>query len=161
MDIKTKADLLAIKKAYLEARDTRYHITVCGGGGCVSSGCLATRDAVAQFLEEKQLASEAGLTFTGCMGLCSLGPLMMIEPEGVLYVKVTPEMARDIIGRHIIVGEIAEEYTFYDEKRGKHIPHVRDIPFFSEQVKIALRNCGRVDYASLDSYIAQDGFQGL
>ena len=82
MDIKTKADLLAIKKAYLEARDTRYHITVCGGGGCVSSGCLATRDAVAQFLEEKQLASEAGLTFTGCMGLCSLGPLLMIEPEG-------------------------------------------------------------------------------
>lgn len=161
MKVNSKADLAAIKKAYLEEHSAKYHITVCGGGACVSSGCIATRDAVTQFIQDKQLTDQTKLTFTGCMGLCSMGPLMMIEPEGVLYVKVTPEMAAEIIGRHIIVGEIAEEYTFYDEKAKQHIPLLKDIPFFSEQVKIALRNCGRVDYASLDSYIAADGFLPL
>ena len=162
MIIKSKADLADIKKAYHKNLDSvKYHVTVCGGGSCVSSGCIAVRDTVLKFMEENKLNEKAGLTFTGCMGLCSMGPLMVIEPEGVLYVKVTPDMAKDIIGRHVIVGEIAEEYTFYDEKAKKHIPLMNDIPFFSEQVKIALRNCGKVDYASLDSYIAADGFAAL
>ena len=162
MRIQSTADLAAIAKAYRdEQAGAKYHVTVCGGGACVSSGCIASRDAALQFIEENKLGDKVRLTFTGCMGMCSMGPLVYIEPEGVLYVKVTSDMARDILGRHVIVGEIPEEYTFLDEKTGRHIPLMKDVPFFSEQVKIALRNCGKVDYASLESAVANGGFEAL
>jgi NADH-quinone oxidoreductase subunit F len=162
MRISSLNDLNSIKDACREEMaGTLHHITICGGGSCVSGGCALTRDAAQGFIQENGLEDKVHLTFTGCLGLCSLGPLMYIEPEGTLYVKVTAEMARDIIGRHIIVGEIPEEYTFLDEKTKKHIPRMADIPFFNEQNKIALRNCGKVDFSSLESYIAHDGFQAL
>ena len=162
MKISNRADLESISAAYkVQQAIAEYRVLVCGGGGCVSSGCINTRDAVQAFITENHLEEKASLTFTGCMGLCSLGPLMMIEPEGALYVQVTPDMARDILARHIIGGDIAEEYTFLDEKTKKHIPLLKDIPYFSEQVKIALRNCGKVDYASLQSSIAEGGFLAL
>ena len=70
MIIKSKADLAAIKKAYHKNLDSvKYHVTVCGGGSCVSSGCIAVRDTVLKFMEENKLNEKAGLTFTGCMGL--------------------------------------------------------------------------------------------
>ncbi len=162
MKISNRADLESISAAYkAQQAIAEYRVLVCGGGGCVSSGCINTRDAVQAFITENRLEEKASLTFTGCMGLCSLGPLMQIEPEGALYVQVTPDMARDILARHIIGGDIAEEYTFLDEKTKKHIPLLKDIPYFSEQVKIALRNCGKVDYASLQSSIAEGGFLAL
>ena len=154
-------DLRAIAEAY-EAKDkAQYHVRVCGGGACVSGGCAATRDAAEAFIRDNGLEGKARLTFVGCMGLCSQGPLMLIEPEGALYVKVTPDMARDILARHVVGGDIAEEHTWYDELKRRHVPLMRDVPFFSEQLKIALRNCGRVEFDSLDSYVAAGGFQAL
>lgn len=162
MKISNRADLEAISAAYqAQYADKEYRVSVCGGGACISSGCISTRDAAQAFFTENHLEGKASLTFTGCMGLCSLGPLMLIEPEGALYVKVTPETAREILASHVIGGDIAEEYTFLDEKTRKHIPLLKDIPYFSEQVKIALRNCGRVDFASLESSIAEGGFLAL
>ena len=157
-----REDLDQIRQAERARQEkTAFHVTVCGGGGCVSSGCGKTRDAVSEFIAKNNLSDKVELRFTGCLGLCSQGPLMTVEPEGVLYVKVTPEMAQDILSRHILSGEPALEYTFFDEKTKTRIPLMKDIPFFSEQVKIALRNCGVVDFASLHSYAAQDGFQAL
>lgn len=162
MRIGNQADLEAIANAYREKLHAYEHrVTVCGGGGCVSSGCMAVRDAAETYIQTEGLGGSVYLGLTGCMGLCSLGPLMYIEPEGVLYVKVSPETAREILERHLIAGEIPEEYTFQDEKTGQHIPKMAEIPFFSEQVKIALQNCGRVEYGSLESYVAEGGFLAL
>ncbi len=162
MRINTREDLLAIaEEARASGEKYTSHIYVCGGGGCVSSGCIQTRDAVQACIEEEGLTDSVALTFTGCMGLCALGPVMYIEPEGAFYVKVSPAMAREIVLRHVVGGEIAEEYTFLDGKTNRHIPLMKDIPFFSEQVKIALRNCGKIDFASLRSAIAAGGFGAL
>ena len=162
MTIKNIGDLLEIASAYQAEREGfPHHVYVCGGGGCISSNCIQTRDALVEYLTEKELTDTVGTTFTGCMGLCALGPVMVVEPEGVFYVKVTPQMAREIVDRHILGGQIVEEYTFYDPNLKKHIPYKKDIPFFSEQVQIALRNCGHVDFSSLESYIAAGGFSAL
>lgn len=160
--ITSAGDLQSIAKAYNDAKaGFSHHIYTCGGGACVSSGCIATRDAVAEYLKEKNLTPTCGATFTGCMGLCSLGPVMIVEPEGTFYIHVTPEKACEIIDRHVIGGQIVEEYTYRDPETGKHIPAMKDIPFFANQVKIALRNCGVVDFASVESYIANGGFTAI
>ena len=162
MNVKTKADLKKIAKAFGDEQG-KYsrHVYVCGGGGCISTGCVATRDAVAEYIAGNGLEETVGMTFVGCMGLCALGPVMIVEPEGVFYTKVTPKMAQEIVESHVSQGKIIEEYTYYDQNTKKHIPQIENIPFFSKQVKIALRNCGKVDFASLESYIAQGGFSPL
>ncbi|MDR0897894.1 MAG: NAD(P)H-dependent oxidoreductase subunit E, partial [Oscillospiraceae bacterium] len=162
MTVQTKADLLRIQEEMREARASEtHHVYVCGGGGCISTGCQQTKEAVEEYLTQTDLNKHVGMTFTGCMGLCTLGPVLVIEPEGVFYVKVSPQMAKEILYHHIGHGRIIEAYTYYDAQQKKHIPLMKDIPFFSEQVKIALRNCGKVDFASLADYIAQGGYQPL
>ncbi len=162
MTVQTISDLSRIAKEYNDglAKYTN-HIMVCGGGGCISTGCVATRDAVKECLSERGLSDSVGATYTGCMGLCALGPILLVEPKGVFYVKVTPQMVQEIIQAEIIENRTIEAYTYYDHQEKKHIPLMKDIPFFSEQVKIALRNCGKVDFASLESYIAAGGFSAL
>ncbi len=162
MMVKSVDELQRIAREFTEGREKyTQHILVCGGGGCISTGCTATRDAVSSYLAERGLTESVGATFTGCMGLCALGPIMVIQPQGTFYVKVTPQMAREIIDRQIIGGETIEAYTYFDQNTKKHIPLMKDIPFFSEQTQVALRNCGRIDFSSLEEYIAIGGFSAL
>ncbi|MEG1537307.1 MAG: NAD(P)H-dependent oxidoreductase subunit E, partial [Clostridiales bacterium] len=162
MSIKTMKDLENIKQSYTEKQAAfKHHIYVCGGGGCISSNCIATRDAVIECLKENKLEDKVAVTFTGCMGTCAVGPVVYIEPEGVFYTKVTAKKAFEIVESHVIDGRIIEDYTFYDNNLQKFIPHLKDIPFFAEQVQIALRNCGKIDFASIDNYIAQDGYAAI
>ena len=98
---------------------------------------------------------------TGCMGTCAVGPVMLILPDRVFYTELTPEIAKNIIRRHIMKGEIQVENTFYDYSLRKHVPKIDDIDFFKEQVKITLRNCGAMEYGSLDAYIARDGYLAI
>ncbi|MEG1661358.1 MAG: NAD(P)H-dependent oxidoreductase subunit E, partial [Clostridiales bacterium] len=155
-------DLENINQSYTEKQAAfKHHIYVCGGGGCISSNCIATRDAVIECLKENKLEDKVAVTFTGCMGTCAVGPVVYIEPEGVFYTKVTAKKAFEIVESHVIDGRIIEDYTFYDNNLQKFIPHLKDIPFFAEQVQIALRNCGKIDFASIDNYIAQDGYAAI
>ena len=133
MTIENIGDLLEIASAYQAEREGfTHHVYVCGGGGCISSNCIQTRDALVEYLTEKELTDTVGTTFTGCMGLCALGPVMVVEPEGVFYVKVTPQMAREIVDRHILGGQIVEEYTFYDPNLKKHIPYKNCLLYTSD-----------------------------
>ncbi|MCL1964545.1 MAG: FAD-dependent oxidoreductase [Firmicutes bacterium] len=162
MIVKTKGDLQKTREDVRAAREAyTKHVFVCGGGGCVSTGCMDTKAAVEEYLRNTELAQTVGMTFTGCMGLCAFGPVMLVEPEGVFYVNVTPQKAKEILYHHIGHGKIMEEYTYYDQNAKRHIPLMKDIPFFSQQIKIALRNCGRIDFSSLDEYIAEGGFSAL
>lgn len=134
---------------------------VCGGAGCVSCHCQAVRDALEEAVEALGLGGRVRVMVTGCIGICAVGPVMVVEPDGVLYTSVDPERAALIARRHLLEGEIVEECTFYDHDQKRRIPHLRDIGFFREQVRIALRNCGQMEYASLEAYIARDGYAAL
>ncbi len=158
-NINNAEQLLTIKNAYNNKIDKyKYTILICGGAGCISSSCEEVKDTVVQELEMLNLSKDVNVIFTGCMGLCAAGPLMLILPERAFYTNLTPKSAKSVIRSHIIRGEIATEFTFYDESLKKHIPILDDIEFFKAQVKIALKNCGMIDFSNIKAYIAKDGY---
>lgn len=139
----------------------RYTVQVCGGAGCVSSQCMAVRDALIQSLDNLGLAGQVQVNVTGCIGSCAIGPVVVVEPEGIFYTKMTPQKVKDMAERHLSQGQPVLEYTWYDQAHDRYIPRMQDIEFFRHQVKIVLQNCGRIDYASLEQYIARDGYRAL
>ena len=160
--IKTKEDLDSRKSAYRESlRKYKYKVLVCGGAGCLSSNCAEVQAALKECLKKNHLEEDVCLLETGCIGSCAVGPLIIIEPEGILYTNVTPSMAWEILESHIISGHVIEEYTFYDLALNKNVARKDDITFFKEQTKIALKNCGTIDHGSIDAYIAANGYQAI
>ncbi len=148
-----------IQSTYNEELNRYKHkVLVCAGAGCVSSNCGMVRDAVNDELQRQGLAQETLVYETGCMGICAVGPAMIVLPERIFYTELTPEKAARIVRHHIGRGDILEEYTFFDHSLGKRVPRLDDIGFFKEQVKIVLRNCGIMEYASMDAYIARGGY---
>ena len=159
----TSPQMLGEIKATYERGQAAYEwrVLVCGGAGCVSCHCQAVREALEEAVETLGLRQRVKVMVTGCIGLCAAGPVMVVEPDGVLYTSLDAERAALIARRHLLEGEIVEECTFYDHEQKRRVPHLRDMGFFREQVRIALRNCGQMEYASLEAYIARDGYAAL
>ena len=158
----TMDDILTIKQAYLAQQATYHHqILVCAGAGCVSAACGKVRDAAISTLKELQLEAEVSVVETGCMGICAVGPVMLILPERTFYVKLDTQNVRSILKAHLVEHKVLEKFTFYNQTLGKYIPCIDDIDFFKEQVKIALYNCGTIAYSSIEAYIARDGYMAI
>ena len=139
----------------------RAQVLVCAGAGCVSCGCRKIKEAIVSKLEKYGLQQEIKVIETGCIGSCNLGPLVLINPEGVLYQKLTPEDAEDIVALHLAHGRQVERLMYKDPATGKPVPRMEDIDFFRYQQKIVLRNCGLIDPMNIDEYIAREGYQAL
>lgn len=155
-------DLQKIKKAYNgKLKSYKMQIAVCGGAGCVSSSCAEVLQAFKAELAAYGLSAEVQVIETGCMGLCAVGPVAIVHPSGTFYTCLTPEKAKRIVAEHVIADNIVLEYTFYDKTLNKYIPYIEDISFFAEQVKIALRNVGVIEHASIDAYIAREGYRAV
>ncbi len=160
--VKNIADLEKIKNKYnKDLAKYKYQVLVCSGAGCISSNCGDVRNAILNEIKIHKLEDEVAVYETGCMGTCAVGPVILILPERIFYTELTPEIARNVIRSHIIKGEILVQHTFYDHSLRKHVPKIDEIDFFKEQVKIALRNCGAMEYNSMDAYIARDGYFAL
>ncbi len=158
--IQKKDDLEKIQKAYHDqTAKYKYQILVCAGAGCVSSDCYSVRDAVLDEVKTLSLHNEVRVYETGCMGTCAVGPVMLILPERIFYTELTPQIAKKVVKAHIIDKKILQEHTFFDHTLQKHIPKIDDINFFKDQVRIALRNCGILEYNSLEAYIGSGGYQ--
>jgi NADH-quinone oxidoreductase subunit F len=157
--IKNVADLRGIMQAYKgEQHRFKSTVLVCGGAGCISSGCIDVKNAVIKSIKDYGLTDTVNVIETGCIGTCAVGPVILIEPEDIFYTSVTPKKAAEIIKANFKENRIITEYTYYDNNKGAHVPIMQDITFFSEQVKIALRNCGLMDYSKIEAYIARDGY---
>ena len=155
-------DLDRIRASYREQISQYHHqVLVCAGAGCVSSNCFAVRDAVVDELAKLGLSDEVKMYETGCMGTCAVGPVMLILPERIFYTGLNPDNVREVLRAHLLQGKTLEEHTFYDAALDKHIPVIDDIPFFSKQVRIALRNCGVIEYSNINSYIANNGYYAV
>jgi len=159
MKINNVSDLVQIKNKYLESQKKfKRTILVCGGAGCVSSNCLAVANALKAQISENKLDKDNQVIMTGCMGTCALGPVMLILPEETYYVSLNEEKVKRIVEEHVKGGKIVEEFTYFDEKKGVYIPKMSDIPFFANQLKLVLKNCGIIDYSSMEAYISRDGY---
>ncbi|HYE68164.1 MAG TPA: SLBB domain-containing protein, partial [Anaerovoracaceae bacterium] len=160
--IRTIEDLDQIKKEFAENKEQyRYRLLLCSGSGCVSSGCKEVRDSLLKELEKEGLLASVDLSLTGCIGICDVGPRMSVLPEGVFYCKLKPEDMKKIVKGHLLGGQIVEECCYADRNTGQRVPYMQDIDFFKGQNKVVLRDCGMIDYRSMDEYIFHDGYYSL
>lgn len=158
-NINTIHQLNQLKTQYLfDMSFYNHQILICGGAGCVSSNCDSVSLAVNKQLEELNITNKVKVFQVGCMGICALGPVMLIMPEKTFYTNCTPESAKRIVVSHIINKKILLEHTFFDQSLKRHVPCIDDIDFFKAQVKIALRNCGLIENDSIQAYIAKEGY---
>ncbi len=140
----------------------RSHVMVCGGTGCTSSNS----DKIAQAFEDEILATglqdEVKVIRTGCFGLCALGPIVVIYPEGSFYSMVKEENVKEIVDEHLLKGRPVTR-LLYDETVAEDntIKSLDDTAFYKKQLRIALRNCGVINPENIDEYIAFDGYAAL
>ena len=153
------------KRAELDLRvntaaDTREkHILICHGTGCTSSKSPAIMEKFIETLKEKNI-DNVRVVKTGCFGLCSKGPIVIIRPEDTFYSMVTPDDVEEIVNTHIIGGQIVERLLCKDVT-GEVVNKLDELPFYKKQMRIALKNCGVIDPENIDEYIAFDGFKAL
>ena len=160
--IKEQQDLVNIKNKFNEAIGRyKYRILICSGAGCISSNCHQVKEALIKALEDSKLTEQVMVTETGCIGTCDLGPVMVVLPDGVFYTKLTPADLPAIVYSHLLSGKVKTANTYFDKISGQHVPYIKDIKYFNDQMKIALRNCGVIDHASLEEYIARDGYLAI
>ena len=137
----------------------RSHVLVCGGTGCTSSH---SAEIIAEF--EKEIA-EKGLEIkvirTGCFGLCALGPIVVVYPEGAFYSQIKVEDVPEIVDEHLIKGRIVKHLLYDDTVAGDTVKSLNETQFYKKQKRVALRNCGVIDPENINEYIAMDGYQAL
>ena len=142
----------------------RAHVLICGGTGCTSSGSKGLQTALAAELEAKGLTEEIKIVQTGCFGLCALGPIMIVYPEGTFYSRVKAEDIPEIVEEHLLKGRIVERLVYNDVPDGvaEHVEtSLNDTAFYKKQMRIALRNCGVINPENIEEYIAVDGYAAL
>jgi len=160
--IKSESDLKRIKEEYLaNLEGYKFQALVCGGTGCVSANCAAVEKALRESLDKNGISDQVKVMRCGCMGTCAMGPVLYVLPDQTYYTELDPKKMEEIVHRHFVGDEIVEEYTFYDHASKKRVPNINDTAFFKAQTHIALRNCGRIDVSTVDSYIARDGYMAL
>lgn len=139
----------------------RSHILLCGGTGCLATGSPAVRTALAEELDKKNLADEIKIVETGCNGFCAMGPIMVVYPEGIIYMQVSPEDVPELVEEHLIKGRPLERLLYKEPETAEVIPEMKEIPFFALQELRVLRNKGLIDPEVIDEYIARDGYAGM
>ena len=139
----------------------RTHVLVCGGTGCTSSGSARIRERLEKEIEANGLSDEVCVVKTGCFGLCALGPIMIVYPEGTFYSMVQEEDIPEIVTEHLLKGNVAK-HLLYDEtvKADKIIP-LNETNFYKKQHRVALRNCGVINPEKIDEYIGTGGYEAL
>ena len=164
-----KADLINVRRIVREqaeklatATGYRKQVLVCGGTGCTSSHSLKVIEQLEKSLKELNI-NDVLIVKTGCFGLCALGPIMIVYPEGAFYSQMTPEHAKTVAERHLVKGgEIVKELLYADtvHSDGSVIPFA-EIPFYKHQMRIALRNCGVIAAESIEEAIAAGDYSAL
>ena len=144
----------------------RSHVLICGGTGCTSSNSRVIADKLAEELKLKGIDEEVKIVMTGCFGLCALGPIMIVYPEGTFYSMVTPDDVPEIVSEHLLKGRIVERLVYNDtgdknETEEDAQVSLSDTTFYKKQKRVALRNCGVINPEEIDEYIAMDGYFAL
>jgi NADH:ubiquinone oxidoreductase subunit F (NADH-binding)/(2Fe-2S) ferredoxin/Pyruvate/2-oxoacid:ferredoxin oxidoreductase delta subunit len=139
----------------------RAHILICAGAACISAGEESFKSALEKELKNSGIFEEVKIIETGCFGTCDLGPVMVIYPEGIFYIHLKPQDAKDIVQEHLLKGRVVERLLVKEPKLGEALPTINELPFFKNQVRIALRNVGFIDPMNIEEYIARDGYLAL
>ncbi len=146
----------------VEKSGYKYQIIVCGGTGCTSSGCKKVADALRTAVKENGIENDVRIVTTGCFGLCALGPIMVVYPEGSFYSQVNPDTVSQIVKEHLVGGEPVRELLYEQTvKEDGSIISLNETAFYKKQLRVALRNCGVIDPEQIEEYIGTGGYQAL
>lgn len=139
----------------------RSNVLVCGGTGCTSSNSEKIIEVLNKEIKAKGLEKEVNVIRTGCFGLCALGPIMVVYPEGSFYSMVKVEDIPEIVEEHLLKGRIVTRLLYQETVEKDTIKSLNQTPFYAKQRRIALRNCGVINPEVIDEYIAMDGYAAL
>jgi len=150
-----------VKEDKIHMKVFRSHLLLCGGTGCHASGSLEVKKVLIAELEKQGLSGEIKLVETGCNGFCAMGPVMVVYPEGVIYMMIKPTDIPEMVEEHFIKGRVLERLLYREPVTAGIIPTMQEIPFFALQDLRVLRNRGLIDPEKIDEYIARDGYAGM
>ena len=144
----------------------RSHVLICGGTGCTSSGSNGIQEAFHTNIAAFGLEEEVQVVQTGCFGLCALGPVVIVYPDGTFYSRVTPEDVKEIVSEHLLKGRPVTRLVYSDtgtetDEKVKATVSLGETTFYKSQNRVALRNCGVINPEAIEEYIAMDGYQAL
>ena len=140
----------------------RAHVLICGGTGCTSSGSNKIIDAFNANIKANGLEEEIKGVQTGCFGLCALGPVVIVHPDGTFYSRVEESDVAEIVSEHLLKGRVVERLVYKDGVEEVHgNVALSDTAFYKTQNRVVLRNCGVINPESIDEYIAMDGYAAL
>ena len=139
----------------------RSHVLVCGGTGCTSSGSGEIISTFERELAKNDLDKEVKVVRTGCFGLCALGPVVIVYPEGSFYSRVKAEDVPEIVEEHLLKGRIVSRLLYEETVEDDEILSLNETDFYKKQHRVALRNCGVIDPENIEEYIAVDGYEAL
>ena len=139
----------------------RAHILVCRGTGCSSAHSEEIFKRFEEELKAQGMADEVKMIQTGCFGLCELGPIVVVYPEGAMYTRVTPDDVSEIVSEHIVKGRIVQRLLHTEKDSAEVVADLSKTKFYEKQTRVALRNCGVINPENIDEYIAVDGYEAL
>jgi (2Fe-2S) ferredoxin len=140
----------------------RSHVLICGGTGCHSSGSADVMETFKTELAKNNLENEIKLVQTGCFGLCEVGPVVIVYPEGAFYSRITSDDVPRIVSEHLLKGRIVTDLLYHDSiHEDEIIKSLNEVGFYKKQERLALRNCGVIDPERIEEYIAFDGYKAL
>ncbi len=139
----------------------RSQVLICGGTGCTSSGSVKIAKRLQEEIDKNGLTNEVMVVRTGCFGLCALGPIMIVYPEGTFYSMVKEEDIAEIVSEHLLKGRIVTRLVYDETVAENEIKSLKETDFYKKQHRIALRNCGVINPECIDEYIGRNGYEAL
>jgi NADH:ubiquinone oxidoreductase subunit F (NADH-binding)/(2Fe-2S) ferredoxin/ferredoxin len=151
-------ELQRLQKTLSQGRDpNRLRVRICMTG-CRAFGAMEVRDAFKRAIEENGLNGKVDIVETGCHGFCARAPVAAIDPYGFFYQQISVKNVPQIVRESVIEGRPVEKLLYKHPQTGQPIPLEKDVPFYKEQMKIVLRNCGQIDPTRIEDYIVRDGY---
>lgn len=154
-----RQDLLA--DIHLPAGSDKKNILICAGTGCTSSGSKKLVAVLKEELQKHNLTDKVKITITGCHGFCEQGPLMIVEPDKIFYVRVDVSDVPEIVEQNLAGGQVVERLLYKDPTTGELAKTYNDVPFYARQQRMVLHNCGHINPENVSEYIANDGYAGF
>ena len=161
--VKIAGPAAAYEAANGEEWSTKYraHVLVCGGTGCTSSGSQRIREKLAEEIKKQGIEEEVCVIKTGCFGLCALGPIMIVYPEGAFYSMVKEEDIPEIVSEHLVNGRVVTRLLYDETVHGNEVLPLQETNFYKKQHRVALRNCGVISPENIEEYIGTRGYEAL
>ena len=142
-------------------KTSRYRVHVCGGTGCTSSGSPRILKRLTEEIQANGLEEDVEIVKTGCFGLCALGPIMIVHPEGTFYSMVKEDDIPEIVREHLVGGTPVKRLLYEETTKADHILPLEETNFYKKQHRVALRNCGEISPEHIEEYIGTGGYEAL